>query len=291
MSVLKWFFVAILCLLLYAGAGLAGVFVAVDRTLGSSEFVSGFIQRQNLGEVAAVAQRSASEGNAPSQLALVGKLGFSIFEPEFKRQSRSMLDEVYAYLKGKKNELRLVMDLRTFKQDPAVLKTAVDGMMRHETVARLPRVMVEPGVKLLLQKVPGELNFTSLATAGDKDFVETRKFVGNFYTAYNLIFGICIVMIVLIALSLRNLRQTLLTLGIILLLAGLTLFLPWFASESIAKNILSNFSGVGGTAIQSLGAVFFRNAFAVFVLSPIALSLMGLAGLLAGRYAGKDQPK
>lgn len=287
MTAIKWFVVVVLCFVLAAGATMASLFVAVDRSLGNTEFLSSFIQGQSLGEIAKAAENSAKEDGAPSQLALIGKLGYSVLEPEVKKQSKSMLDQLFAYLKGKQDKPTLSMNLSSFKQDPGVIKSAVDGLMQNETMKRVPRSLVEPAAKLLVQKVPNELSFTSMLTARESDLAQARTMVGRFYTTYSLVFAICIALLVLIAIVLRNARQTLIAVGATLLITGLLLFIPWLGSGSIAENVVSGYKGVAAESVQAIGLAFIRSFFAVFVLAPLVLTLAGIAAFVAGRFVKK----
>jgi len=195
-----------------------------------------------------------------------------------------MLDQLFAYLKGKQDKPTLSMNLSSFKQDPGVIKSAVDGLMQNETMKRLPRSLVEPAAKLLVQKVPNELNFTSMLTARETDLVQARTMVGRFYTTYSLVFAICIALLVLIAIVLRNARQTLIAVGITLLVTGLLLFIPWLGAGSIAENVVSGYKGVAAASVQAIGSAFIKSFFAVFVLSPVVLTLAGIAAFVTGKY-------
>lgn len=287
MSAIKWVVVVILCTVLAAGAAAASFFSAIDRSLGSTEFLSSFIQGQKLGEIAKAAEDSANENGPPSQLAVVSKLGYTVLEPEIKKQSRSMLDQLFAYLKGKQEKPALTMSLSEFKQDPGVLKSAVDGLMQNETMKKLPRSLVEPAAKMLVEKVPEKLNLTSLLATRESDLLRVKKAVGKFYTAYSVVFAIAIAMLVLIAIVLRNVRQTLIAVGITLLITGVLLFLPWLASDSIAQSIVSGYKGVAAASVQSIGAAFIKSFFAVFVLSPLALTAAGAAAFVTGKFVMK----
>lgn len=276
--------VVILCAALALGTSVASLFVAIDRSLGSTEFLSTFIQGQKFGEIAKAAENSAKEDGPPSQLAVISKLGYSVLEPELKKQSRSILDQLFAYLKGNQDKPTLTMSLSDFKQDPGVLKSAVDGLMQNETMKKLPRSLVEPAAKMLVEKVPEKLNLTSLLATRESDLLRVKKAVGKFYTAYSVVFAIAIAMLVLIAIVLRNVRQTLIAVGITLLITGVLLFLPWLASDSIAQSIVSGYKGVAAASVQSIGAAFIKSFFAVFVVSPLVLTLAGAAAFVTGRY-------
>lgn len=282
--------VVILCAALALGTSAASLFVAIDRSLGSTEFLSTFIQGQKLTEIAKAAENSAQENGPPSQLAVISKLGYSVLEPEIKRQSRSMLDQLFAYLKGEQEKPTLTMSLSDFKQDPGVLKSAVDGLMQNETMKKLPRSLVEPAAKMLVEKVPEKLNLTSLLAARENDFARAKKLVGKFYTAYSVVFAIAIAMLVLIAIVLRNVRQTLIAVGATLLITGLLLFIPWLASGSIAQNVVSGYHGVAAQSVQAIGASFIKSFFAVFVVSPLVLTLAGAAAFVTGRYVKNPTP-
>ncbi|AFM12303.1 hypothetical protein [Turneriella parva] len=291
MTMIKWLTVVILCAALAAGAAMAAVFVAIDRSLGSTEYLSNFIQGQKFGEIAQAAENSAKADGAPSQLAVISKLGYSVLEPEFKKQSRSMLDQLFAYLKGDQEKPSLTMSLSDFKQDPGVLKSAVDGLMQNETMKKLPRSFVEPAAKMLVEKVPEKLNLTSLLTSRESDLAQVKKTVGKFYQSYNAVLLILIAVLILTFIVLRSVRQTLIAVGITLLITGLLLFLPWLASGSIAQSIVSGYKGVAAESVQSIGAAFIKSFFAVFVVSPLVLTLAGAAAYVTGKFVMKKAGK
>jgi NADH:ubiquinone oxidoreductase subunit 6 (subunit J) len=159
--------------------------------------------------------------------------------------------------------------------------------MQNETMKRVPRSLVEPAAKLLVQKVPNELSFTSMLTARETDLAQARTMVGRFYTTYSLVFAICIALLVLIAIVLRNARQTLIAVGATLLITGLLLFIPWLGSGSIAENVVSGYKGVAAASVQAIGLAFIKSFFAVFVLAPLVLTLGGITAFVAGRYVKK----
>jgi len=288
MTTLKWILAVLLCGMLAVGVSAASLFMAVDRSLGSTEFLSNFIQQQKLTEIAKAAEDSTKEDGAPSQLAVIGKLGYSVLEPEVKKQSRSMLDQLFAYLKGKQDKPTLTMSLTDFKQDPGVVKTAVDSLMQNETMKKLPRSLVEPAAKMLVEKVPEKLNLTSLLTARESDLAIVKKRVGQFYQTYSALLMILVGVLIVTLIVLRSIRQTLIAVGVTLIITGLLLFMPWLASGTIAQSVVSGYKGVATASVQSIGAAFIKSFFNVFVVSPLLLTAAGAAAFVTGRYFTKN---
>ena len=288
MTTVKWILAILLCMVLAIGLGAASLFMAVDRSLGSTEFLSDFIQKQRFTEIAKAAENSAKEDGPPSQLAIISKLGYSVLEPEVKKQSRSMLDQIFAYLKGKQDKPTLTMSLADFKQDPGVVKTAVDSLMQNETMKKLPRSLVEPGARMLIEKVPEKLNLTSLLTARESDLAIVKKRVGQFYQTYSVLLFILAGVLIVTFIVLRSIRQTLIAVGVTFIITGLLLFIPWLASGTIAQSVVSGYKGVAAASVQTIGAAFIKSFFNVFVLSPLFLTAAGAAAFVTGRYVMKN---
>lgn len=287
MKVLKWILVVILSAGLLVTASTTGIFFAIDRSFGSTDFMSGLVQRVDIASIANVALKKNDGESVSSELGLLGKAGFGLIEPEFKRQAKPMLDQLYAYLKGKTQEPKLVMSLGDFKKSPEILRSAVDSMMANETMKKVPRYVLEPAAKLLIERLPDELSFSKLLVSHKADLEQVRDSVGRFYNLYALAAGLSLLSVIIIALLLRNTRQILVTLGVVLVLASLALFLPVLISDALAANMVAGYKGVAADSVKAISLTFLRGFFAVLVASPIYLGIAGLVSLAAGVFAYK----
>ena len=76
MKILKWIMLVLMCVALGAALSALGVFYAVDRSFGNTDFITRIIQRQDLTALAAPATNSESSTGALSQIPGLGRLGF-----------------------------------------------------------------------------------------------------------------------------------------------------------------------------------------------------------------------
>lgn len=287
MSGLKWLVVVVSCTGLWLSASATGFFYAVDRSVGNTEFVSRWLTRQNLTTVAAVAEDAQKEKSSAGEDSLLSKAGMSLIEPEIKKQAKPMLDPFYDFLKGKSNVSRLTLDLSGFKQDEAIVKRAADIVRSNETMKHLPSPVVESAAKMLIEKLPGELDFVKILRISPADLGHLRNVTGTFYGYYHTAFGVSLFFIALIVFALRDKRKIFFALGITLLIAGFLLFIPYLGSETLATKMFSRYKGVAPEVVKTLSVSLIRDFFGVYVISPLVLSVTGLGGIVAGVFVFK----
>ncbi len=200
-----------------------------------------------------------------------------------------MLDPFYAFLKGKNNELRLPIDLNQWKQAPGLLESAVKIAQENEAMRYLPPAMIESAVKMLIEKIPNEIDFIKLLQLNSDQIAPLRKRIEKFYDYYHIALGLGLFFIALIAFILRDRRQIAFALGFTLLIAGLLLFIPYLGSETLATKMFSRYKGVAPEVVKTLSISLIRDFFVVYVLSPVLLSVAGLVGIVAGMFVFKKQ--
>lgn len=289
MSGIKWLVVVVSCLGLWLSASVTGFFYAVDRSVGNTEFVSRWLTRQNLTTVAASAEEAQKEKFSGAEASLLSSVGMSLIEPEIKKQAKPMLDPFYDFLKGKSTVPKLALDLNQFKQDDALVKRAAGIVRSNETMKYLPSPMVESAAKMLIEKLPNELDFLKILRIKTADLAHLRRVTGKFYGYYHTALGCSLFFVAVIVFLLRDKRKIAFALGITLLIAGLLLFIPYLSSESLATKMFSRYKGVAPEVVKTLSVTLIRDFFGVYVLSPVILSLTGLGGIVAGMFVFKKR--
>ena len=287
MNPLKWLLVVVAGTGLCFAASATGFFYAVDRSVANTEFVSRWLTKQNLVSVAASAEELHADKLSAAEASLLSRTGISLIEPEIKKQAKPMLDPFFDFLKGKRNEPRLALDLNGLKQDPALAKRAADIVRSNETMKYLPSPVVESAAKLLLEKLPGEIDFLKILHISASDLTHLRFVTDKFYGYYHTALGFSLFFAALILFLLRDKRKIALTLGISLLVAGLLLFIPYMGSEMLATKMFSRYKGVAPEVVKAFSVSLIRDFFGVYVLSPVILSLAGLTGLITGLFVFK----
>lgn len=287
MNPLKWLLVVVASAGLSFAASATGLFFAVDRSIANTEFVSRWLTKQNLAAFAASTEELQEDRLSAAEASLLSRTGISLIEPEIKKQAKPMLDPFFDFLKGKRNEPRLALDLNSFKQDPALVKNAADIVRANETMKYLPSPVVESAAKLLLEKLPGELDFLKILHISASDLSHLRSVTDKFYGYYHTALGFSLFFAALIVFLLREKRKIALTLGIALLVAGLLMFIPYLGSEILATKMFSRYKGVAPEVVKTFSVSLIRDFFGVYVLSPVLLSLVGLTGLVTGLFVFK----
>ena len=289
MKGLKWLLVVVACIGLWLASSATGFFYAVDRSVGNTEFVSRWLTQQNLTTVAASAEEARKEKSSSIEASLLSRAGMSLLEPEIKKQARQMLDPFFDFLKGKSQEPKLAIDLNRFKQDDALVARAAGIVRSNETMKYLPSPMVESAAKLLIEKLPNEIDFIQIFKIKAHDLMHLRRVVDKFYGYYQNALLLSVFLIAFIVFMLRDKRQIAITLGITLLVSGLILFLPYLGSETLATKIFSRYKGVAPEVVKTLSATLIRDFFGVYVKSPLILSLAGLSGVIVGAFVFKKK--
>lgn len=287
MNPLKWLLVVVAGTGLSFAASATGLFFAVDRSIANTEFVSRWLTKQNLAAFAASTEELQEDRLSAAEASLLSRTGISLIEPEIKKQAKPMLDPFFDFLKGKRNEPRLALDLNSLKQDPALVKNAADIVRANETMKYLPSPVVESAAKLLLEKLPDELDFLKIMRLKSDQLLPLRHLTIKFYGYYRWAIGFTLFFAALIIFLLRDKRKIALSLGIALLLAGLLLFIPYLGSEAVTAKIFSKYRGSAPEVVKALSGSFIRDFFGVYVLSPVMLSLAGLTGLVTGLFVFK----
>jgi len=287
MNGIKWLLVIVSSAGLWFAASATGFFYAVDRSIANTEFVSRWLTKQNLGSVGASVEKLQSDKMSAAEASLLSRAGMSLIEPEIKKQAKPMLDPFFEFLKGKRNEPRLALDLNGLKQDPAFIQRAADIVRRNETMKHLPSVLVESAAKLLMEKLPNELDFVKILRISAGDLAHLRSLTDKLYGYYHTALGFSLFFAALIIFLLHDKRKIALTLGIILLLAGLLMFIPYLGSEALATKMFSRYKGVAPEVVKTFSVSLIRDFFAVYVKSPIVLSVAGLGGIVAGMFVFK----
>ena len=200
---------------------------------------------------------------------------------------RAYAGAFFDFLKGNRNEPRLALDLNGLKKDPALLTRTTGILHRHETMKYLPSPVVESAAKLLLEKLPDELDFLKIMRLKSDQLLPLRHLTIKFYGYYRWAIGFTLFFAALIIFLLRDKRKIALSLGIALLLAGLLLFIPYLGSEAVTAKIFSKYRGSAPEVVKALSGSFIRDFFGVYVLSPVMLSLAGLTGLVTGLFVFK----
>lgn len=289
MSGIKWLLVVVSCLGLWLSASATGFFYAVDRSVANTEFVSRWLTRQNLATVAASATEAQKERSSSIEASLLSGAGMSLLEPEIKRQAKPMLDPFFAFLKGKSQEPKLAIDLNRFKQDDALVTRAADIVRSNETMKYLPSPMIESAAKLLIEKLPNEIDFIKILRITAPDLAHLRSVVDKFYGYYQTSLLLSVFLIAFIVLLLRDKRQVFITIGITLLITGLILFLPYLGSETLATKMFSRYKGVAPEVVKTLSVSLIRDFFLVYVMSPVIISLAGLGAVVVGGFVFKKK--
>lgn len=287
MSGLKWLLAVVSCVGLWLSASATGFFYAVDRSVGNTEFVSRWLTKQNLAAFAASTEELQEDKLSATEASLLSRTGISLLEPEIKKQAKPMLDPFYDFLKGKSNVPKLALDLKQLKQDDALVKRAADIVRSNETMKYLPSPVVESAAKLLLEKLPGEIDFLKILHISAGDLTHLRFVTDKFYGYYHTALGFSLFFAALIIFLLRDKRKIALTLGIVLLVAGVLMFIPYIGSEVLATKMFSRYKGVAPEVVKTFSVSLIRDFFGVYVLSPVVLSLAGLTGLVAGLFVFK----
>ena len=286
---MKWLLVVVSCVGLWLSASATGFFYAVDRSIGNTEFVSRWLTRQNLKTVAASAEEAQPAKLSATEATLLSTAGMSLIEPEIKKQAKPMLDPFYDFLKGKSDVPRLALDLNRLKQDDAFVKRAAEIVRSNEAMKYLPSPIVESAAKMLMEKIPNELDFVKIFHISSADLAHLRNVTGTFYGYFRTAFWLSLFFIAFIVFLLREKRKVSLTLGITLLIAGLILFIPYLSSEMLATKMFSRYKGVAPEVVKTFSVTLIRDFFGVYVISPIILSLTGLGGIVAGMFVFKKQ--
>ncbi len=287
MGAIKWLLVAASCLGLALAASAAGFFFAVDRSVANTEFVSRWLTKQNFASVAASTEDLQNENFTALESTLLSRAGISLIEPEIKKQARPMLDPFYAFLKGKTNEPRLAIDLGRYKQDPALVRRAANLVRDNENMKYLPAPLVESAAKLLLEKLPNEIDFLKLFRVSAADLAHLRTVTDTFYGYYHAALGMSLLFAAMLVFVLRDKRKVALVLGTTLFVAGLVMFLPYLGSETLATKMFSRYKGVAPEVVKSFSVSLIRDFFAVYVLSPVLLCASGAAAIAVGLFVFK----
>lgn len=289
MSGLNWFLVVVSCAGLWLSASATGFFYAVDRSVGNTEFVSRWLARQNLKAVTDSVEEDKQKKIASAEASLLFGAGMSLIEPEIKKQAKPMLDPFYDFLKGKSDVPKLSLDLSRMKQDNALVKRAADIVRSNDTMKYLPSPVVESAAKMLIEKLPNELNFLKIMQIKPDQLEPLRRLIGKFYGYYHIALGFSLFFVALVVFLLRDKRKIAFSLGIPLLIAGLLLLIPYLSSEMLATKMLSRYKGVAPEVVKTLSVTLIRDFFGVYVMSPVILSLTGLSGIVAGMFVFKKR--
>lgn len=287
MNPLKWLLVVVASAGLSFAASATGLFFAVDCSIANTEFVSRWLNKQSLVAATDAVQEDQKRKISFAEVSFLFGFGMALIEPEIKKQAKPMLDPFFDFLKGNRNEPRLALDLNGLKKDPALLTRTTGILHRHETMKYLPSPVVESAAKLLLEKLPDELDFLKIMRLKSDQLLPLRHLTIKFYGYYRWAIGFTLFFAALIIFLLRDKRKIALSLGIALLLAGLLLFIPYLGSEAVTAKIFSKYRGSAPEVVKALSGSFIRDFFGVYVLSPVMLSLAGLTGLVTGLFVFK----
>lgn len=283
MSGLKWVMVVILSLVFWVTASAVGIGFSIDRSFGNTEFISGLIFRQDLSALAGAASEKGKSSNTFSGATI------ALLEPEIKKQTKPMLDTFYTHLKGKSNEPRLAIGLQQYKQDPALPKAAAKLLKGNEATKYLPEAFAEPAARMLIEKLPDELDLIKILSIRESDLTYARNLVGSFYRYYALAMWSSLIVAVLICALLRNRRQILVSLGIVLLTVSVTLFIPYLMSESMIGKMFLSGNNPAPEIVKKFAANVFREFFAVYLMTPVVIGLTAIGGIAAGAFAFRQK--
>lgn len=259
MKIVKWFLVSLVCAALSVSLAIVGIGYVIDRSVGSTAFVSSYIEQLSLKDAVSVEAQSGGAKTLVGTARLLMKFGATAIETHLKQQVKPVLDGFYAHLKGQNDKAQLKFDFRELKKDP----------------------------KFFL--VPTEMDLLKVANIETKHLAGLRGNVMQFYALYRRAIAASLISIVLLVLLLRSLRAISFAIGVSALLGGIILFLPWLFSGHIVAAIIGESAANMPEFLVQVGHGFKAAVLGIYIVSPAVLLAVGVGFFITGIFVFKKR--
>ena len=279
---IKSFGLAILDVILIFSLSFAGIMFALNQTLLDRDFTVAQVEKLDTAELAEyiirdqVVSQVAFPIYLPIDAFIAGAVSDTVadLEPWLKQQERDVTYSIYDYLEGKTQNLSVVIELDTVKEQLKESITRAVTTSPPPGLTYMPPATIERYLEPFYDRIPSSLEIDEewLGSYNMAQINTLRQLVSNFYIFFYATIGFIIFLMLCIILINHEVRGSTRSLGVAFLAGGIVSYgIIWLVNSAIT--VQSAMPGVP-TYLQSWLPEITNN-----ILSPVEPYSYGLAGM------------
>ncbi len=268
MKVLKGLLISFLSIILFFSFSLFTLAFLLNQTLLKPAFINKELEQLPVSEIAKellpqMMPQGLQLSGVPITIdqALVTEVAYSTIsklEPQLKEQAKLAVTEGYNYLLGKTGYLNIVIRLATLKTSlhDNLRQSVLDALkksppqvpgMTPEMVQQLVSQYFDQYFEISFQQYTAEIqdtytiSETTIPSDAMSQLRQIKVYIGYFRTGFYVLIGVMLLLVALIILLESNLKGSLRSLGLNLLLFGGTGFAIDFLFNRYAPNFMGSF--------------------------------------------------
>jgi hypothetical protein len=285
---MRTFIVLLTSILLTGAVSVGGVGTAINRSVISPDFYTHVVNKTDLPGLLGTFLEKISGKN---QITQVTRLAISHIEPEIRKQTGTIIEKFFLYLRGKESVFKFSFDISILQKDTAFVNIVLNNLIKNEKLRSASDFLMKPIAQQLVSKLPTEIDLQKLTGIKEKNLTGLRSvtmhWLPKFDMYYIITWGFISVLIIVILLLLRSFRKSALFIGFSMLTAGILLCIPWLYSDYF-------FTGLKNPVIQMLRdtnimKIFTAELISVYMISPIVCLSSGIIMIITGFFLKKEQ--
>ena len=241
MKFLKGLAISLLTLLLFLSLGVFGTVYMLNNTLLNPDFVVAQVDRLDVASLAREAIEPQVSGQLPSEVGFLEEAMYDAIaenEPWLKEQVNAGIYSFYDFLLGKSEKLSMIISLEPLKES---LRDSLRQAFMQDIppeLSGLPPAQIEQYFNQYYQEfseqIPSafELDESLIPPEIMAPLMQARQYIGYAQTFYYPLIGFMVLLVILIILLHRNVKDATRGLGITVLIYGILGLVGVFATKN-----------------------------------------------------------